>query len=87
MSQAVEIKIWNAGKADEAWKVMICARDAMRAEDIALGLHSILLGGSKEFPAALDDLSRMSGKQIADGLRAYHQCAINSVVNGLEPTR
>lgn len=78
------VKTWKAGTADEAWHVIVCARDASRATDLLQGLGYILL----DVGFASDDqiaagLSELSGKQIADGLLAYRESNIQAVRNAL----
>jgi len=79
-------KTWKSGKAEKAWQVMICARDAMRAEEFIKGTAYILtdmnhVGSSLE--AQADVLRRFTGDQIADALLAYHERSFNSVRRGL----
>ena len=75
---------WSAGVADEVWKVVICARDVQRAEDLLSGLAYILDNpGAAGVDGYADVIRRFSGAQIADALIAYREAALQSVANGL----
>lgn len=77
-------KIWKAGKADEAWKIMVCARDAERAKDLILGVAYILDNpGHVSLDESADVLRRFTGAQIADALIAYRNSAMLSVANAI----
>ena len=65
------MKKWHPGKADEAWKVMICARDAQQATDALRLMHTVLTEVPGNPDAANDALRQMTGKQIVDGLLAF----------------
>jgi flagellin-specific chaperone FliS len=79
---------WASSKADAAWKVMICARDAMRAEDIIQGLSYILDNpGGVALEQHADVIRRFSGDQIADALLEYRNTrmqSVASVLNGVD---
>ena len=75
---------WKAGMADEAWKVMICARDAMRATDLIQGVAYILDNpGQCDVVENAKILRRFSGEQIADALLDYRKSAMESVDRGM----
>ena len=74
---------WKPGAADEPWKLMICARDAARAQDIIHGLAYILGGRGSSMADAANAVRQFSGDQIADALLTYHSNNFLSVVNGL----
>jgi hypothetical protein len=75
---------WALSKADDAWKVMICARDAMLAEDIIQGLSYILDNpGGVALEGHADVIRRFSGDQIADALMEYRNTRMSSVASGL----
>ena len=77
-------KSWKSGVADEAWKVMICAKDAMRAKDLIQGVAYILDNpGHGDIRKYADVLRKFSGDQIADALLDYHFKAFVSVANAL----
>lgn len=77
---------WKAGNADEVWKLMICARDASRAEDLIRGVASILDNpGSCDVEKAADVLRRFTGDQIADALVAYRNSMMMSVMKAVGP--
>ena len=72
----MKAKNWKPGVADEIWKIMICARDAERADDVIGGI-TYILGVTQE------ELRQMTGAQILDGLLAYKRSAYDSVEAGL----
>jgi hypothetical protein len=75
---------WASSKADAAWKVMICARDAMRAEDLIKGVSYILDNqGSVALDEYADVIRRFSGDQIADALMECRNTRMQSVASGL----
>jgi hypothetical protein len=80
------LKNWNPGKADEVWKVMICARDAQRVDDIITCLCYILTDAGSNKERGIDLIARMNGKQIIDGLIAYKDSAYKSVRSALTET-
>lgn len=78
------MKKWNAGKADEAWKIIACARDVRLAEATLEHLAYILTDmGHAAHDKMAEALSEMSGKEIAEGLIDYRNAAIQSIRNGL----
>lgn len=78
---------WKSGKADEAWKVIVCARDARRAEDLLQGVAYILDNpGNTNLSGYADVLRRFTGDQIADALLAYHRKCFVAVLNALPDT-
>ena len=78
-------KVWNAGVADEAWKVIICARDACDTEDLILTLCMILTHAGGDTAKGLRDIRAMSGDDIMDALLAYVQKSHQAVENALAP--
>lgn len=75
---------WNYSKADDAWKVMICARDAMRDEDLIQGVAYILDNpGGVSLEEHAEVVRRFSGDQIADTLMEYRNTRMQSVASGL----
>jgi len=81
---AIAPKKWNLGVADEAWKVMICARD-LKAADEALEVLRMVLTNLDLSPKGQDALIRqMSGDQIMDAMVAYRDGCIDSVAAGIK---
>jgi hypothetical protein len=75
---------WGSSNADAAWKVMICARDAMRAQDLIQGVSYILDNpGGVALEEHADVIRRFSGDQIADALLEYRNTRMQSVASGL----
>ena len=77
-------KNWKAGSAVEVRKVMVCARDASRADDLLGNLIYILTDAGSNSEAGLAWLRGMSGAEIVDGLLAYRKSAYDSVARGLK---
>lgn len=79
-----DAKKWKAGTADAAWKINICARDAMRAEDLLHGIAYILTdSGTADLDQCAAALSELSGRQICEGLLAYRNKAIDAIRAGI----
>lgn len=79
-------KKWKDGMADEAWKVMICARDANRAEDIASHLAYILTDlGHASFEQQIEAISAFSGEQIATALKERVLSGQRAIAAALQP--
>lgn len=76
-------KLWKPGVADETWKVLICARDFMRADDIMGHLVYVLTTAGADTEAGLEQISKMTGKQIVDGLKAYALSSSDSIKRGM----
>ncbi len=79
-----EPKKWKAGIADEAWKVMICARDASHAEEALQQLVYILTDAGSDAARGHALLRQMTGEQIVQGLLNYRQKSIDSVRRALK---
>lgn len=77
------MKKWVPGAADEAWKIMVCARDAARTDEAIQFIMGILTTAGNDHELGLSQLREMTGKQIVDGLVAYQKSAHDSVKNGL----
>lgn len=62
-----------AAPADEAWKVIICARDIQRAEDALATVEYIASGGfgRNTTEERLASIRTMSGAEIADTIRDH----------------
>jgi hypothetical protein len=73
---------WKVGKADEVWKLMICARDAENAKELITHLAYILdnPGGGATLEDCADVIRRFSGEQIAESLLDYRNSAMLSVL-------
>lgn len=76
-------KNWKPGKADEVWKVMVCARDAERADDLISGLVYILTDCGSDEEKGMAQIARMSGQEIIDTLKTYKKASYDSVKNGM----
>lgn len=77
-------KKWEEGKADEPWKVVVCAQAAYKAEETLNSLASILVdevGCSIDAKAAA--IAEFSGAEIVDALLRYRDSAIGSVKSAL----
>ena len=80
------VKRWNAGVADEVWKVHISSRDASRAEDIAGFLAYIMTDiGHASLDQQLDAISKFSGEQIAKALLDYRSVSLRSIAAAINP--
>lgn len=84
MNKKTEPKQWNPGIADEAWKLIICAGEALKAETVLSDLIYILTEAGADKKAGLVAIRDMSGRQIIDGLLAFRDSAHASICNGLE---
>lgn len=76
-------KQWQAGVADEAWKVIICAREAEDVEQ-ALSFLGYVLTSARNWEEAAAVLRQMTGAEIVDGVLAYRERAKQSVENALK---
>jgi len=73
------VKQWKPGKADDVWKVMICARDAAQTDELLSSLTYILTDAGSDTQRGLDAIRQMTGAQIIDGLLAYKNVSYQSV--------
>jgi hypothetical protein len=80
-------KVWKAGTADEVWKVIVCARDAHRADDLLSALQYILTDAGSDSQKALEKIRAMTGKQIVDGLLAYQKSSYDSVAKAIRKSK
>lgn len=74
------------GGADEAWKVLVCAREYQMAESARSTLTYVLAAGAPGNMTAqeqLDFIAGFSGRQIADALAAYLGRRLRSIEMGL----
>lgn len=78
------MKLWKAGTADEPWKIIVCAHDIYRVEDIINGLTYILTDAGGDREKGMSILKEMSGKDIIEGLLAHRESTRKSVENGLK---
>ena len=81
------MKRWQAGVADEAWKVMVCANDAATASRTLSALGYILTNAGDDIEAVKRALAAMSGAQIVAQLVAYQASAEQSVRTALQTSR
>lgn len=77
-------KQWNPGKADEVWKILICANDVNRTEDVIQFLLYVLTDAGNDLVKGVEQIKQMSGKDIIQGLNAYKESAYKSVEEGLK---
>ena len=82
----MSFKQWKPGKADEIWKLMICARDAARTDELIDALIGILTDAGSDTQAGLARLRGMSGADIVDGLLAYKAKSYESVKRAYSKT-
>ena len=77
---------WKAGTADEAWKVVICARDVKNTETALVHIASVLgkAGSPKTIEQRADCLRGLTGDQIADALVDFHRSRLQSVENAIK---
>jgi len=75
----MRFKQWKPGKADAIWKLMICARDANRADELIDALVGILTDAGLDTESGLARLRGMSGADIVDGIVAYKATSYESV--------
>lgn len=80
-------KEWKPGKADEVWKVMICARDASSADQLIASLVYLLTDAGTDEDRGIDLIRSMSGDQIIDAILAYKQKSYQSVKNAMKSER
>lgn len=76
-------KKWKPGKADAVWKVMVCARDAEKADDLISSLVYILTNCGSDEERGLRQISEMSGEEIVEALQAYRKKSYDSVKSGM----
>lgn len=77
------MKRWIPGCADDAWKVLVCAKDAHWAGETLSQLVYIMTDAGADKDAGLSRLRGMSGAEIVDGLIAYQKSCEDSVRNAL----
>jgi hypothetical protein len=77
------MKKWTPGVADEAWKIMVCAKDAAHADDVISFLVYILTNAGNDQVAGLAELRSKSGDEIVAALIQYQAVAHQTVRNGL----
>ena len=83
---------WKAGKADEAWKVLICGRDYHKYTEIVDGLSIILfefseikgINADERRDSMFEKLSTMSGAEIVDHLKKYENVLLTSIKRGVK---
>lgn len=81
-----EVKHWKSSPADEAWMVMISARDHLQAETVIHNLvHLLVKKDYKE--ACIDDLRQFTGDQIVNGLLAYKDSCLKCIEKAVERKR
>ena len=71
-----------ATPADEAWKVMICAQETKRAQEVLSFLPYILEGGTPGILTSdqmLEAISRHTGAEIAGKVEAYIRTRLDSI--------
>lgn len=79
-------KFWQAGVADETWKVIVCARDIKQVDDTIAFIGSILFGHG-DHAAIFEELRAMNGAAIVDALLAYRASAADSVSAAITKNR
>lgn len=70
--------------ADESWKVIICARDAERADEALSFLSYVLTDAGSDLPSGLEKIRAMSGQEIIEGLQKFKSVAHQSVAMALK---
>ena len=70
---------WKPGTSDEAWKVIICARDAYDTEQLLSSLTYILTDAGSDTERGLATIRNMTGDQIVTALLAHVECSRMSV--------
>lgn len=76
-------KLWKAGIADEAWKVIICARDAYDTEQLISALIYVLTSAGSNANLGLAEIRKMSGDDIVSALLAHVETSRKSVERAL----
>lgn len=76
-------KTWKPGVADEPWKVLICARDAERADECLSFLVYVLTNAGSDTESGLAEIREKSAADIIDGLKAFKKSAYDSVAKAL----
>jgi hypothetical protein len=76
-------KKWNAGVADETWKVIVCARDLSRVDDLLSALSYYLTDAGDDTQRGLSIVREMSGSTIIDALEAHKRTSLMSVQSAL----
>jgi hypothetical protein len=79
----MEPKTWKAGRADEAWKVLICARDHEKTENTLSYLVYILTDAGNDKKRGLDAIREMTGSQIINALEAHQETCTASIAAAL----
>ncbi len=72
------------GNADEVWKVLICATQVARADDLINGLAFILGETGINTEQSIKVIQRYSGEEIAEALLQYKEQAVMSVEAALK---
>lgn len=73
------VKEWKPGKSDAVWKLMVCARDAARVDEILSEMVAILTSTGGDRERGIAEMKEMSGREIVDGLLGYQARAYESV--------
>lgn len=79
----IEPKQWNAGVADEAWKVLVCGRDLHLLTEMRDRL-CCLLSGKVATAEALADVAQMSGAQIVEAIERKRVSLEQTINNGIK---
>lgn len=83
MSQSVQPKKWKAGIADETWKVIICARDLQRVDDLLSGLSYFLTTAGGNTEKGIAQVRGFTGAEIIDALEAHKRTSALTVASAL----
>jgi hypothetical protein len=81
------MKQFKPGLADEAWKVMICARDEEKAQNTLHFLCSVLTDCGSDYAKGRLEISAMSGADIIEAVECYAAVARKSVALAISKDR
>ena len=77
------IKKWEAGVADEAWKVMVCANEYESVKRAIDTLVYTLTEAGLSTDNRLATIEKMSGAEIVRGMKQRQQSCLQSIANAL----
>lgn len=78
-----EGKKWDAGIADEVWKVAICGRDIQEVRNLLRILSYYLTSAGSDIDAGLALVRKMTGDEIVGALEAHMRTSLSSVESAL----
>ena len=76
-------KQWTPGKADEAWKVLVCGKELQTLNDMEANLMNLLADYAKGTLGMREDIANMTGSEILDAIEAKREVLRKTIENGL----